>query len=201
MNNLKYSEAINKAIDDAMHLDKSVVIFGEGVPDPKSIFGTTKDLGKKYKGRVFDSPLSENAMTGIGLGLSNAKLKPIIVHQRVDFMLLSMDQIVNNIAKWYFMFNENMPVSMIIRLIIGRGWGQGPQHYQSLHSMLASIPGLKVIMPASPNNIYNSIRHGINNRNPIVIFEHRWLFDLKGKVNYLKKFNLSKSKRLIKGNK
>jgi len=199
MSKLRFSDAINMAIDDSMSEDKSIVIFGEGVPDPKSIFGTTKNLNIKYPNRVFDTPLSENAMTGIALGLSNANLKPILVHQRVDFMLLSMDQIINNIAKWYFMFNENMPVSLIIRVIIGRGWGQGPQHYQSLHSMFASIPGLKVLMPSSPNSVYNMIRHGIHDKNPILIFEHRWLFDLVGNVNFQKKFNISKSKIVHRG--
>ena len=150
------SQAINEATIMAMKKDNSVYVIGEGVNDPKEIFGTTKNLKKKFgKNRVFDTPASENAMTGIGIGMSlNGKI-PIMVHQRLDFFLLAMDQLVNNASKWNIMFGGKNRVPITIRLIIGRGWGQGPTHSQNLQSWFAHVPGLKVVAPSFPSTMKN----------------------------------------------
>ena len=113
--------------------------MGLGVPDPGGIFGTTKGLVEKFgPERVLDMPCAENGMTGIAIGSSLTGMRPIMTHQRMDFALLAMEQIVNQAAKWYFMFGGKVSVPIVIRIIIGRGWGQGPQHSQCLHSWFAS---------------------------------------------------------------
>lgn len=144
-----FANEIRDGLDQALAEDPSVLVFGLGVPDPKGVFGTTLDLQEKYgEKRVFDMPTSENAMTGIAIGAALGGFKPVLTHQRLDFALLSMDQLVNNAAKWHFMFGGKRSVPITIRMILGRGWGQGPTHSQNLQSWFAHIPGLKVVMPA-----------------------------------------------------
>ena len=180
---LRLYEAIREAIDLCMHDDPSVYIFGLGVPDPKGIFGTTLGLQQKYGcDRVMDIPCAENAMTGVAIGSTLVGLKPIITHQRVDFALLSMDQIVNQAAKWHYMFSGQRCVPLVIRMIIGRGWGQGPQHAQSLESMFAHIPGLKVVAPVTPYDAKGLLIASIKDNNPVIFFEHRWLHNIIGDV-------------------
>jgi pyruvate dehydrogenase E1 component beta subunit len=182
-NKKTYSEAIQDAISIAMERNVNVVLIGEGVPDPKRIFGTTAGLLEKYgANRVFDSPLSENGITGICVGASLMGLRPILVHQRVDFALLSMDQLVNNAAKWHYMFNQQSSIPMVVRMIVGRGWGQGPQHSQSLQALFAHIPGLKVVMPATGYDVKGMLLAAIEDNNPVVFIEHRWLHPVKDNV-------------------
>jgi len=132
--------------------NKNVVIMGLGVTDPKGIFGTTQGLEKIFgTKRVIETPTSENAVTGIALGAAIKGLRPILTHQRVEFALLSMEQIINQLSKWHFMSAGKQKVPMVIRLIVGKGWGQGPQHSQALHSIFAHIPGLQVFVPTFPS--------------------------------------------------
>ena len=122
-----FADGIACALNDSMEGDPSVVTFGLGTTDPKTIFGTTRNLKEKFGGdRVFDTPVSENATTGMAVGLAISGYKPILTHQRLDFSLLSIDQIVNSAAKWNFMFGGQQSVPLVIRMIIGQGWGQGP---------------------------------------------------------------------------
>ena len=140
---LSFAKAINEGLSQAMKIDDSVICYGLGVPDPKGVFGTTVGLQKKFgKERVFDMPASENAMTGVAIGASLNGIRPVMTHQRLDFFLLAMDQLVNNAAKWHYMFGGQSSVPITIRLIIGRGWGQGPTHSQNLQAIFAHIPGL-----------------------------------------------------------
>ena len=180
---LTFAKAILEATDQCMEKDDSVYIMGLGVPDPKGIFGTTLGLGDKYgPKRVLDMPVSENAMTGVAIGSAIQGLRPILTHQRIDFMLLSMDQIINNAAKWHYMFGGQASVPLVIRLIIGRGWGQGPQHSQSLQALFAHIPGLKVVMPFTPHDAKGLLISSIEDNNPVIFIEHRWLHNLFGEV-------------------
>ncbi|HEY9765762.1 MAG TPA: alpha-ketoacid dehydrogenase subunit beta, partial [Chroococcales cyanobacterium] len=180
---LTYSQAINEALDQALERDPSVYLIGEGVPDPKGIFGTTLGLQEKFgSARVMDMPLSENGMTGVAVGSALMGLRPVMVHQRLDFALLALDQIVNHAAKWHYMFAGQQSVPLVIRLILGRGWGQGPQHSQSLHSWFAHIPGLKVVMPTTPHDAKGLLMKSIEDDNPVIFIEHRWLHDIKGEV-------------------
>ncbi len=182
--NYKTSEVINLTLEKLMKKNKNIVCFGLGVDDPKSIFNTTKNLQKSFgKNRVFDTPASENAMTGIGIGMSlNGKI-PIMVHQRLDFFLLAMDQLVNNASKWNIMFGGKNRVPITIRLIIGRGWGQGPTHSQNLQSWFAHVPGLKVVAPSFPSTMKNLLIDSILDPDPVIIIEHRWIHNIEEKLN------------------
>tara|TARA_B100000795_G_scaffold266622_2_gene250091 strand:- start:4859 stop:5932 length:1074 start_codon:yes stop_codon:yes gene_type:complete len=178
-----FSEAVNQALDIALEIDDKVICYGLGVDDPKRIFGTTFDLQEKYgKHRVFDIPTSENALTGVAVGASIGGYRPIMVHQRLDFFLLALDQLVNNAAKYYYTFNGKSPIPLTIRLILGRGWGQGPTHSQNLHAWFSHIPGIKVVMPTFPEDAKGLLLASIFDNNPVIFIEHRWLHSLKGFV-------------------
>jgi acetoin:2,6-dichlorophenolindophenol oxidoreductase subunit beta len=180
---ITYAQAILEATEQCMTADSSVYIMGLGVPDPKGIFGTTLGLKEKFgDNRVFDMPVSENGMTGVAIGSAIVGMRPIMTHQRVDFMLLSLDQIINNAAKWHYMFGGKMKVPLTIRLLVGRGWGQGPQHSQSLQALFAHIPGLKVVMPFSPYDAKGLLVSAIRDDNPVIYIEHRWLHNITGIV-------------------
>lgn len=177
------TQAILEALDQSLTADRNVVVFGIGVSDPKGVFGTTLDLHKKHGlDRVFDGPVSENALTGMAVGASLFGIRPVLVHQRVDFALLSVDQLINNAAKWHYMFDGQYSVPIVIRMIIGRGWGQGPQHSQSLQALFAHIPGLKVVMPATPYDLKGMLISSIEDNNPVIFMEHRWSHGIKGHV-------------------
>ena len=179
MRKIKFSESILEATDYCMGVDPSVFIIGLGVPDPGGVFGTTLGLQEKYgEGRVMDMPLSENCMTGVIMGASLNGFRPILTHQRIEFALLSIDQIVNQAAKWYYMNAGQQHVPIVIRMIIGRGWGQGPQHAQSLESWFGHIPGLKVVMPSNPYDAKGLLISSILDDNPVIFLEHRWLHNI-----------------------
>lgn len=181
--NITFSQAINEALDQSMARDPSVYVMALGAPDPKGIFGTTLGLQEKYgTGRVLDMPASENAMTGVAIGSALVGQRPVLVHQRLDFALLSMEQIVNQAAKWHYLFAGQSCVPLVIRMIIGRGWGQGPQHSQSLQAWFAHIPGLKVVMPSSPFDAKGLLMASIQDDNPVMFIEHRWLHGIVGPV-------------------
>lgn len=178
-----YAQAINEALHLAMEMDDSVICYGLGTPDPKGVFGTTVGLQERFGGeRVFDMPASENAMTGVAIGASLNGIRPVVTHQRVDFFLLAMDQLVNNAAKWHYMFGGRQSVPITIRLIIGRGWGQGPTHSQNLQAWFAHVPGLKVVVPTTPSDAKGLLLASIFDENPVVFIEHRWLHYAEGEV-------------------
>src|SRR5579864_384780 len=175
--------AIREALDLCLAANPAVFLIGEGVPDPKGIFGTTVGLREKYgPQRVQDMPLSENGMTGVAIGTCLAGLRPVMVHQRVDFALLAIDQIVNNAAKWFYMHNGQASIPMVIRMIVGRGWGEGPQHAQSLQAMFAHVPGLKVVMPTTAFDAKGLLIASIEDNNPVIFLEYRWLHNVTGEV-------------------
>ena len=176
MRELNYANAIKEATDFCLEVDQSVLVIGLGVPDPKGIFGTTTGLQDKYGAdRVMDMPLAENGMTGIVIGTSLNGYRPILTHQRVEFALLSIEQIVDQAAKWFYMNAGQQNVPIVIRLIIGRGWGQGAQHSQSLESWFAHIPGLKVVMPSNAHDAKGLLISSVEDNNPVIFIEHRWL--------------------------
>ena len=176
MRQLKYNEAINEALVQVMGRFKNTVCYGLGVPDPKNVFSTTKKLLDLFgSDRVFDTPTSENALTGIAAGIAAKNIKVIFSHQRVDFSLLSIDQLVNTLAKWFFMFGGKVSLPITIRMIIGRGWGQGPTHSQSFQSIFGRIPGLKVVMPSNAYDAKGMLISSILDPNPVIFIEHRWL--------------------------
>jgi pyruvate dehydrogenase E1 component beta subunit len=180
---ITYAQAILEAQDQLMSEDPGVFLIGLGVPTPTGVFGTTKNLVSKYgENRVLDIPASENALTGVAFGASILGLKPIFIHHRVDFAVLSLEPIVNQAAKWHYMYGQTMTAPIVIRMIIGRGWGQGPQHSQSLQAWFAHIPGLKVLMPTTAKDAKQLLIAAVKDASPVIILEHRWLYDLTGDV-------------------
>jgi pyruvate/2-oxoglutarate/acetoin dehydrogenase E1 component len=183
MRKISFAESINEAIALAMRQSENVITYGLGVPDPKGVFGTTLNLQEEFGSeRVFDTPTSENAMTGIGIGAAINGLRPIMVHQRLDFFLLAMDQLINNAAKWRVMFGGNSNVPITIRLIIGHGWGQGPTHSQNLQAIFSHIPGLKVVIPTTAYDAKGLLLESIFDEDPVIFLEHRWLHGLQSDV-------------------
>lgn len=183
MPQMTYAKAINDALTVAMGRDPNVICYGLGVPDPKGVFGTTTGLQEKFGAeRVFDMPTAENAMTGIGIGAALYGLRPVMTHQRLDFALLSMDQLVNNAAKWRFMFGGARGVPLTVRMILGRGWGQGPTHSQNLQAWFAHVPGLKVVAPSTAEDAKGLLLASIFDDDPVIFLEHRWLHNVRGEV-------------------
>lgn len=181
---MSFRDGLSLAAAKEMEADPTVFVFGLDVPDHKCIFGSTKGLVKKFgPERCFGTPLSEDAMTGIALGAAISGLRPIHVHIRVDFMMLAMNQIVNMISNLRYMSGGKLKVPLVIRAVIGRGWGQSAQHSKSLQSFFAHIPGLKVVMPTTPQDAYSLLRTSVQDDNPVIFLEHRWLYDIEGDVD------------------
>ncbi len=203
-NFIRFDESVNLSLKKIMSSNKNTIYFGLGADDSGRVFNTTNDLKELFGNfRVFDTPLSENAMTGIAVGMSINNQIPIMSHQRLDFFLLAMDQLVNSAAKWNFMFGKQKTVNMVIRLIVGRGWGQGPTHSQNLQSWFAHIPGLKVMAPSFPSTCSSILEQAIMDKNPTIIIENRWCHQIKESFKSykknLKKIRYGKSLKLNSG--
>ena len=186
-----------------MSKNKNVILFGEGIDDPSSMFGTTKGLKKKHgNNRAFEMPLSENCFIGAAIGSSVMGDRVIVNLQRVEFALLAMEQIINNAAKTCFLTRGKHSVPIVIRLIVGRGWGQGPEHSQSLENIFGSIPGLKVFMPAFPSEAYHLMKIAIRDDNPVIFIENRWChYSTEKKISANLRLSKNSSfRKLNKGN-
>ena len=180
---LGYVAAIREALDIALGSDPSVLVLGQGVDDPTSMFGTTTGLHLKYgRTRVFDTPLSEEAMMGVSAGAAMNGMRPVYMHNRPDFILLAMNQLVTHAAKVHFMDNGQTTVPMVVWAAIGRGWGSGAQHSQAIQGLLLGAPGLKIVMPSTPFDAKGLTLAAIADDNPVLIFEHRWLMKKEGIV-------------------
>ena len=180
---LTFREALKEATSQMMEKDDRVFVMGEGVDDPGGIFGSTQGLHKKFgKERVMDIPIAENGMTGVAIGAAMAGMRPIFVHMRMDFLPMCMDQIVNHAAKWCYMTGGRTNVPLVIRSIIGKGWGSAAQHSQALQALFMHIPGLKVVMPSTPYDVKGLMVSSIEDGNPVMFIEHRWLYEQIGHV-------------------
>ena len=181
---ISYREALNLAMTQEMERDPNIFIYGLDVPDHKRIFGSTVGLVEKFgPERCFGTPLAEDAMTGFALGAAINGMRPIHVHIRVDFVMLAMNQIVNMISNFRYISAGKLKVPLVIRAVIGRGWGQAAQHSKSLHSFFAHIPGLKVVMPTTPSDAKGLLATAIRDDNPVIFLEHRWLYDITDEVD------------------
>ena len=178
-----YVDALRDAALQEMERDASVVCFGLDVDDPKAIQGTTRGLVEKFgTERVFGTPLAEDAMTGVAIGMALAGLRPIHVHIRMDFLLLAMNQLVNIAAKSHYMYGGHVSVPIVVRSMIGKSWGQGAQHSQGLYSFFMHVPGLKVAAPTNPHDAKGCLIAAIRDDNPVMMIEHRLLYPHKGPV-------------------
>ncbi len=181
---ISFRNAINLALANAMEADPNVFVFGLDAPDHKRLYGSTAGLVERFgPRRCFGTPLSEDAMTGVALGAAISGLRPVHVHIRVDFLLLAMNQLINMVSNARYMSGGRLRIPLVIRAVIGRGWGQAAQHSKSLHSLFAHVPGLKVVVPASPQDAYSLLRAAIRDDNPVIFLEHRWLYDVEGEVD------------------
>ncbi|MBU79819.1 MAG: pyruvate dehydrogenase [Flavobacteriales bacterium] len=175
---IKFSKGIHTAFDYLLENHEEFFVIGQGLWSPWYVGETMKDLDKKYgKKRVIDTPVSELAVTGATIGAAITGFKPLVVHPRVDFMLLAVDQIVTQAAKWRHMFGNNSSAPATFRAIINRGGEQGAQHSQSLHSWFAHIPGLKVVMPYDANDARDLLISSVLADDPVVFMDDRWLYD------------------------
>lgn len=183
MRKIKYSKAINEAHAQLLEKDDRVFLMGIGVNSPWFVGESTVGLVDKFgPERVIDIPVSENAMTGIATGAALAGMRPIMLHPRMDFMLLAMDQLVNHAAKWHYMFGGKVNCPLTIRGIINRGNEQAAQHSQSLQAMFMHVPGLKVVMPSTPYDAKGLLIASVEDGNPVVYIDDRWLYDAIGEV-------------------
>jgi pyruvate/2-oxoglutarate/acetoin dehydrogenase E1 component len=180
---LSFAQAINAALRQAMELEPGVLVYGIGADGRSGIFGTTSGLVERFgPKRVFDTPIAEAGLTALAAGAANAGLRPVLVHQRLDFMLYSVDQIVNWMAPWRFMSGGRAKMPVTIRAIVGKGWGQGPQHTKSLHAWFAHVPGLQVVMPGSPADAKGLLLSSIMSDDPTMFIEGRALFSMEEDV-------------------
>lgn len=180
---LSYADALREATEQEMERDPNVIVYGLGADDHKALYGTTKGLPQKFgPDRVFDTPLSEDAMTGVAIGAALAGLRPIHVHIRMDFVLLAMNQLVNIAAKSRYMFGGAVSVPIVVRSVIGRSWGQGAQHSQGLHAYFMHVPGLRVVAPCTPYDAKGALIQSIRLDDPVMFVEHRMVHFIKGDV-------------------
>lgn len=189
---MQYGEAIRNGFNYLLDSDKSVIVIGQGLWSPWYVGDTMRDLEKIYgTQRVIDTPVSELACTGAGVGAALCGYRPIVTHPRVDFALLATDQMVNQAAKWNSMFGGNSPVPVVFRMIVNRGGEQGAQHSQSLYSWFAHIPGLRVVVPSTPQDAQDLLIAATLCDDPVVYIDDRWLYDMDNEVTEPKFVDLS----------
>lgn len=181
---MSFPEAINLAMPREMEADPTVFAFGVDIQDHKRTFGSGNGMAEKFGiERYFGSPLSEAGSTGVAIRAALCSLRPIHIHARADFVLLGMNQLVNMASNKVYLSNGKLKVPLVVRAIIGRSWGQGAQHSKSMHSVFAHFPGLKVVLPSTPQDGYSLLRSAIRDDNPVIFLEHRWLYDVVGEVD------------------
>jgi len=183
MRKLAYSLAINEALHQMMAVDPSVFVIGQGVKSPWYVGNTAQGLLERFgERRVIDTPVSENAITGAAVGAAIVGMRPVVVHPRMDFMLYAMDPLINQAANWYYMNGGKTSVPLVIWGIINRGGEQAAQHSQAIHAIFAHVPGLKVVMPATPYDAKGLMTAAIKDPNPVIFVDDRWLYRFEDEV-------------------
>ncbi len=174
---MTYAEAERNAIELIMDRSDDVVLMGQGINDDRAMFGVTDGLWKKYGTQcIFDTPLAENGMAGIGIGMAMNGTKVLYMHNRPDFMYLSFDQIINHASKYAYMSDGAIKIPIIFWGVTGQGWGCAAQHSQSIHGILNQVPGLKIVMPTTPYDAKGLLISAFKENVPILFLEHRRLF-------------------------
>jgi len=178
-----YAEAIREAHAQLLASDPRVFVIGQGVWNPWYAGTSLKDLDKEFgRERVIDTPVSENATTGLAIGSAIAGMRPIVFHPRMDFMMLAVDPIVNQAANWSYIFAGQVHVPVVIRAVINRGGEQGAQHSQALQAFFMHVPGLKVVMPSTPYDAKGLLISAVGDGNPVLYIDDRWLYGDTGEV-------------------
>jgi acetoin:2,6-dichlorophenolindophenol oxidoreductase subunit beta len=181
---MRYAHAVTQALRDAMQNDESVVLLGEDIAEAGGSFKATRGLLNEFgPQRVRDTPISEAALTSAAVGAALTGLRPVVEIMFMDFITLSMDALVNQAAKARFMFGGQGSVPLVLRAPHGGGLNAGPQHSQCLEAWLAHVPGLKVVCPAEPQDVYSLLRAAVEDPDPVVFVEHKGLYARKGMVD------------------
>lgn len=174
---IKFIDAFTEATEQLIEGDSRVFVLGLGVPQGT---GGLARLAPTYPTRLLDTPTSEAALTGLSVGAALGGLRPIVYHDRVEFSLLAADQIFTQAAKWRYMFDgEGGSVPLTIRIVVGRQWGNGPQHSQALYGMFGSVTGLRAVIPGTPYMAKGLLTAAVRLDDPVVILEPRWLYGVK----------------------
>jgi pyruvate dehydrogenase E1 component beta subunit len=180
---IMYREALNRGLFEEMRRDPTVFVMGEGIAERGGSYKVTEGLLKEFGAtRVVDTPISEASFTGMGVGAALAGARPVVEILFVDFTTLVMDQIINQAAKYEFMSGGQGKVPMVLRTQGGAGNGLAGQHSQSLEALFYHIPGLKVVMPATPYDACGLMKAAIRDDDPVVFIEHKLLYMTKGEV-------------------
>ena len=180
---LRYVDALLEAQTQLLETDPRVFVMGECVDEPAGVFGSLKGLAERFgKLRVMDIPIAENGLTGVATGAAAAGMRPVFVHMRMDFLPMCMDQMINHAAKWHYMTGGRVNIGLVIRSIIGRGWGSAAQHSQALHGLFLHVPGIKIAVPATPYDAKGLLIAASQDGNPVLFVEHRWIYDSVGYV-------------------
>src|SRR5207253_558019 len=170
---LSYVDALREAVSQEMARDERIFVMGLDVDDHKAIQGSTRGLAEEFgPERVFGTPLSEDAMTGVAIGAAMAGMRPIHVHIRMDFLMLCMNQLINIAAKASYMYGGQVRVPLVVRSMIGKSWGQGAQHSQGLHAMFMHVPGLKVAAPSNAHDAKGALIAAIRDDKPGDLVDH-----------------------------
>jgi pyruvate/2-oxoglutarate/acetoin dehydrogenase E1 component len=180
---LSYVQAIREAHAQMLASDPRVFLIGQGLWSPWYAGGSLEGLDQEFgRSRVIDSPVSENAITGLAVGAALAGMRPVVFHPRMDFMLLAADPIVNQAANWSYVFDGKIHVPLVVRAVINRGGEQGAQHSQALHAMFMHVPGLKIVMPATAFDAKGLFIAALEDANPVLYLDDRWLYQHTGPV-------------------
>jgi len=183
MRKISYAQAINEALHQVIERNDRVFLIGQGITSPWYVGTTTVGLIERFgPERIIDTPVSENGVTGVAVGSALAGMHPILVHPRLDFMYYAMDQIANHAANWYYMFGGQLSVPVTMWGIINRGGEQAAQHSQALQAMFTHVPGLKVVMPSTPYDAKGLLIASVEDNNPVVYIDERWLYTFVGEV-------------------
>ena len=183
MRTLTYAQAIREAHAQLLHADARVFVVGQGLWSPWYAGSSLENLDKEFgKSRILDSPVSENAVTGLAVGSALAGMRPIVFHPRMDFMVLGMDPLINQAANWSYLFAGQTSVPFVARAVINRGGEQGAQHSQALHSFFLHVPGIKVVMPSTPADAKGLLIAAVEDSNPVLYIDDRWLYEECGAV-------------------
>jgi pyruvate/2-oxoglutarate/acetoin dehydrogenase E1 component len=183
MRQISYSQAIREALYQMLAKDSRVLLIGQGVTSPWYVGTTTVGLFEEFgPERIIDTPVSENGITGTAAGAALAGMRPVLVHPRMDFMYYAMDQIANHAANWHYMFGGQLGVPLTIWSIINRGGEQAAQHSQALQAIFMHLPGVKVVMPGTPYDAKGLLIASIEDGNPVIYIDDRWLYDRTGDV-------------------
>jgi acetoin:2,6-dichlorophenolindophenol oxidoreductase subunit beta len=181
---LRYSQALNEALREEMERDAAVVLIGEDIGAAGGSFRVTQGLCDRFGAdRVIDTPIAENALVGLAVGAAATGLRPVVEIMFMDFLALCLDQILNQAAKMHYMSGGQVTLPLVIRTPGGAGLSAGPQHSQSLEAVLMHVPGLKVVMPATPRDAKGLLKAAIRDPNPVVVIENKALYGQKGAVS------------------